>query len=233
MQLVRIHPSLLALAGIAWSLALCKPISAASFAFSGIAGSGSRVYDQVNNIHIDLSGISFTGVASYNPNASLTTGGGSEGYYDQVPPVNFSFTANNNNYQTIGRNNGYSYVYVRNFPLGNYHDRYLLEVLGYNANNTESVYSYMDFLDTNGDAVSSITPTLPPLNFSKYEQVNFYYNVRDTIANIDLFTIVSTNVTASPISVDEPSMVSGLAGVLAVSGTVLTLKTKKRLAVKK
>jgi hypothetical protein len=224
---------LVALAGIALSLTVCKSASAASFAFSGLAGSGSRVYDQVNNIYIDLSGISFSGVASYNPNASLTTNEGVAGYYNQIPPVQFSLTANNNNYQTIGRNNGYSYVYVRNFPLGNYHDRFLLEVLGYNANNTQSVYSAIDFLDTNGDAISSITPTLPPLDFSKYEQVNFSYNLRDTIANRDLFTIVSTNVTASPASVDEPSMVSGLGGDLAVSGTVLTLKRKKRLAVKK
>lgn len=194
------------LAGTVFSIAVCKPANATTFFFQGLSGSGSTIYDPNTNTNISLVGASISGSVSYDSNASISVNEGTAGYYNQSPAIEISFTVNSNQYQTLGSNNGYSYVYVRNFS-----DRYLLEVRGNNLDNSQTAYSFFDFLDTNGDGLASITPTLPMLNFNNFENNTFYYSLRDNSLGNNLITVVVSNAT---VAVPEPLTILGVGTAL-------------------
>lgn len=207
----------------------CVSAATVTYNFEGILSADSNRYDPVTNTTIDLSGLTVRGQFTFDPSAPVTTHEGEAAYYGQSPPAKLSFYVDNQIYETVGSFNGYSYVYLRNFPWYtpiNSWDRYLVEVLGYTHNNEQQIFSVADFYDNNGDALSTpgSTPGLP--NLSKFEHNHLYFRSYDTNLKRDLVSLSSFNTTinSSPIH-PVPEPLSTLSAIAAgIVGAALKRK---------
>lgn len=211
----------------------CVSAATITYNFKGFTDSNSYRYDPVSDTTTNLAGLPVTGSFSFDPDAPVSVHEGQAAYYGQSPAVEISISVLDTLYKTIGDFQGYSYVYLRNFPWytpANSWDRFLVETLGYTHNTEQQIFAVFDFYDTNGDALSTpgLTPGLPDI--PKFENNSFFLKIYNTNLKRDIIRLSGLNSTVSAGSdraVPEPfSLVGSLAA--ATLGAAMRRHSKQK-----